>query len=87
MKITQSEREINFLKLFKRDFKGSIYSNRSWIDWERNLGLSDSSFAVPFLKNIRKYIVHERKYRLINQILDIHESHRQQRLNRENSKE
>ncbi len=87
IKITQSERELKFLSLFKRDFKGNIYNIRSWIDWERNLGLRDSSFAVPFLKNIRKYIVHERKYHIINSILDAHESHRQQRLNRENSKE
>ena len=87
LKITQSDREEKFLNLFKRDFKGNIYHINSWIDWERNLGLRDSSFAVPFLKNIRKYIVHERKYHLINDILDLHESHRQQRLNRESSKE
>lgn len=87
VKITQHKDSRFFLELFKRDFKGSLYDVRSWTDWERNLGLRDSSFAVPFLKNIRKYIVHERKCHIINNILDAHETHRQQRLNRENSKE
>lgn len=83
LKVTQSSGD-KLLKLFKRDFKGSIYPIRTWFDWERNLGISDASFAVPFLKNIRKYIIHKRKYDLINDILQVHEEHRQQRLNRGN---
>lgn len=82
MRIKVTQKDEKLLKLFKRDFKGSIYKVRTWYDWERNLGINNSSFAVPFLKHVRKYIIHGRKYKLINDILQVHEDHRQQRLNR-----
>jgi len=85
IRVTQGSQKL--LTLFKRDFKGGIYHSTSdhgeWYNWERNLGISDSSFAVPFLKKVRKYIIHNRKYQAINEILYVHEEHRQQRLSRE----
>lgn len=81
VRLTQGDEKL--LKLFKRDFKGGIYQSRTWFNWERNLGISNSSFAVPFLKQVRKYIIHKGKYQKINKILQVHEEHRQQRLNRE----
>jgi len=83
LKITQSADDKHLLELFKRDFKGNIYSIRSWCDWERNLGYGDASFAVPFLEKIRSYIMHEKKYSLIQDILELHNIRKQQRLNRE----
>lgn len=80
--------DIGTLELLKRDFRGNIYCHKTadYCTWERNLGISDSSFAVDFLSKLVRYIIHERKYLTMLNILQVHEEHRQQRLNRGNPK-
>lgn len=85
VKVTQGDTKL--LTLLRRDFKGGIYKNREWYDWERNLGIRDASFAVPFLKKIRQYMCHEGKYKRIEEILKFHEEHKQQRLSKGKSKD
>lgn len=77
------DRGDKLLALFKRDFRGGIYETTSGAySWERNLGVNNASFAVPFLKKLRMYLIHERKYDTVCKILDYHEDHRQQRLSK-----
>lgn len=77
------DRGDKLLALFKRDFKGAVYESTSGLfSWERNLGVNNASFAIPFLKKLRMYLIHEQKYNTVCKILDYHEDHRQQRLSK-----
>ncbi len=85
VRIACHENDIVGLKLLQKAFKGKIntYGSRPWIkEWQRNLGISDSSFAKNFLARVLRYSI-IKKYQ-IERILEIHNKYHKQRLN-ENS--
>lgn len=68
----QSDRFI--ADFFKVCFKGNVFINGVGLCiWKRNLGKESKSFAIDFLKKIRKYSCILYKYNTINKILEYHE--------------
>lgn len=69
------------------DFGGSTHLHKQGhLVWVRSLGKNSYSFAVPFLKMLRKFSCLEKKYLVIDNMLQFHSDH-QQRLNMVDSKE
>lgn len=71
----------------KEDFKGSLnlHKDGHYI-WKRSLGKTSHTFALAFLKKLRKYCCLEKKYIIIEQMIKFHEDH-QQRLNKNESED
>lgn len=82
IKLTGHEDDRDTFEFIKKAFKGRIvdYKEGKGIYWIRSMGKNSESFALPFLKNIRKYMCLKKKYETINKMIDFHETNRQQRL-------
>ena len=62
------------LEFIKGSFRGSLIERKdgTWI-WSRALGRNSRTFAIRFLKNIRKFSCLERKYLKIQEMIKFHE--------------
>lgn len=89
VKVTGHLEDTFCLEWLKESFKGHVYFYKEAKSsfWVRNLGKSDSVFALDFLKQMRKYSCISRKYIRICEMISYHENLKQQRLNKEDSKE
>lgn len=69
------------------DFGGTKHTHKQGhIIWKRSLGKTNSNFAIGFLKKLRSYSCLEKKYLIINDMIQFHDDC-QQRLNKNSSKE
>lgn len=77
----------HIIEKLKEDFGGVIHLHKQGhLVWTRSLGKNSHSFALKFLKLLRKYICLEHKYKVVDSMVQYHENH-QQRLNKGSSKE
>ena len=77
----------HIVEKLEEDFGGSTHLHKQGhLVWTRALGKNSHSFALPFLKLLRRYSCIEYKYMTIDKMVSFHEDH-QQRLNKSNSKE
>lgn len=75
------------LEFLKDAFKGSLAQRKDGLYfWQRSLGKSSEKFALPFLKQLRKYSCLEKKYTEICKMIHFHENNKEQRLNKQEAK-
>lgn len=79
--------DIHLIEKLVEDFGGTYYFHKQGhIIYKRSLGKTSRSFAVPFLKHLRKYSCIPYKYDTIDRMILFHDNC-QQRLNKGSSKE
>lgn len=82
IKLTGHEDDRETFEFIKKAFGGRIvdYKEGKGIYWIHNMGKNSESFALPFLKNMRKHMCLRKKYETIERMINFHETNQQQRL-------
>lgn len=85
--LTQDHKHV--LDFLRSTFKGGIHYQKSSnsFRWRRSLGKKNEAFALPFLKQLRKYSCIPHKYSRIDKMIKFHEENKSQRLSVKHSNE
>lgn len=87
VQVSCDKNDYHIVEKLKEDFKGALnlHKDGHYI-WKRSLGKTSHTFAINFLKHLRKYCCLEKKYIVIEAMIEFHNDH-QQRLNKSKSKD
>lgn len=58
----------NVFEFLQEHFKGSVYNKGTYYQWKRSLGKGHLSFSKDFLRRIKPYMLHPKKYKTIKRM-------------------